>query len=110
MSTVQHNTMAGEFVKKLQSLDLHPKLERTFAVRTKSGAALSIGAILIATVLFLSELSWYFQVDKVETMEVDPVRGARMRINFDVTFPDMPCAVVGTCGTGRGARRQACIQ
>ena len=33
--------------------------------------------------------------EKVEHMEVDPIRGARLRVNFDVTFPDMPCA--GAC-------------
>jgi hypothetical protein len=32
--------------------------------------------------------------EKIEHMEVDPIRGASMRINFDVTFPSMPCAVL----------------
>ena len=27
-------------------------------------------------------------------MEVDPIRGARMRLTFDITFPSMPCSVV----------------
>lgn len=28
----------------------------------------------------------------VEFMEVDPIRGETLRINFDITFPSMPCA------------------
>ncbi len=30
--------------------------------------------------------------ETVEHMEVDPSRGEPLRINFDVTWRDMPCA------------------
>ena len=84
-----------DFVKRLESLDFHPKLVKDFAVRTKTGAGVSLVALTVAALLFWSELNAYWTAEKVEHMEVDPVRGAaRMRVNFDVTFPDMPCAVV----------------
>lgn len=86
---------SSAFLAQLRTLDLHPKLVKDFAVRTKSGAAVSIAAVIIATLLFFSELSEYRSVDRIEHMEVDPVsRGSRMRINFEVVFPDMPCALV----------------
>lgn len=79
-------------LSRLQALDLHPKVAKDFAVRTRSGALASLGAIVIATALFISEFLYYQTSEKVEHMEVDPIRGAKMRINFDITFPDVPCA------------------
>lgn len=80
--------------RSLQSMDLHPKLVKDFAVRTKSGATVSIVASLLAVVLLCSEWSWYRTVEKIEHMEVDPIRNGKFRVNFDVTFPRMPCAIV----------------
>ena len=33
-------------------------------------------------------------------MEVDPVRGETLRVNFDVTFPSMPCSGESSFNTG----------
>jgi hypothetical protein len=35
-----------------------------------------------------------YSQDKVEQMEVDNMRGNQLRINFDIIFPRLPCAVV----------------
>jgi hypothetical protein len=86
-------------------LDLHVKIDKDFAVRTRSGGLVSLLALLIACTLFLSELRTYLSVEKVEHMEVDDAaaggfRGGSavtdkiMRVNFDVTFPSLPCALL----------------
>lgn len=86
-------------------LDFHPKIEKDYAVRTRSGGMVSLVALLIASTLFLSELRTYLSVEKVEHMEVDDAaaggfRGGSavvdkvMRVNFDVTFPSLPCALL----------------
>ena len=72
----------------------------------------------IAIILFIGELRFYLSVvrqrvilllvilsiylylgryiqETVEFMEVDSIRGAKMRINFDLTFPSTPCAGSG---------------
>lgn len=86
--------VAGLFAA-LERLDLHPKTVKDFAVRTKTGAAVSIASILIALLLFVSELRWYTTVEVEEHMEVDDMtRGAKMRINFDLVFPSLPCALL----------------
>ena len=62
-------------------------------------------AILLALTLFLSELRLYWGMEKVEYMEVDDAAagGSRsgtavtdktMRINFDISFPSTPCALL----------------
>jgi hypothetical protein len=86
-------------------LDFHPKISKDFAVRTRSGGLVSLFALLIAATLFASELRTYLSVEKVEHMEVDDAaaggfRGGSavtdkvMRVNFDVTFPALPCALL----------------
>ncbi len=80
--------------QRLEAFDLHPKLVSDFAVRTKTGAAVSLVAVLLSALLFYGELRAFLAKERVEFMEVDPIRGERLRVNFDVTFPSMPCAVV----------------
>ena len=108
-------------MKAFEALDLHPKLVSDFVVRTKSGGfgrytwsrqvigvrtkvarplqlfvAVSIAALLIATALFVGELKLYWTLERIEHMEVDDMRGhnMKMRVNFDVSFPNLPCGMV----------------
>lgn len=79
------------------SLDLHPKVVSDFAVRTRGGGAVSLAATALALLLFASELRLFLTPERVEHLEVDadPAGShAKMRVNFDVTFPAMPCAMV----------------
>ena len=92
-------------VSTLKSLDFYPKSESS--LRTQTGAVVSIVAVLLACLLFFAELRMFLTTEAVEFMEVDeaPAGGSRygkavaegsksMRINFDVTFPNLPCAIV----------------
>jgi len=89
----------------LRALDFNPKVLNEFAVRTRNGGILSLIAILLALTLFVSELRLYWGVEKLEYMEVDDaaaggsrggatVKDKTMRINFDITFPSTPCALL----------------
>jgi hypothetical protein len=49
----------------------------------------AIGLILL---LFVTELSLYMQVETSDRLFVDISRGEKLRINFDVTFPHIPCS------------------
>jgi endoplasmic reticulum-Golgi intermediate compartment protein 3 len=86
--------MLSSLQGQLAAWDLHPKVVRDFAVRTKSGAAVSLAAVALACALLVSEFIDYRTVEVVEHLEVDPIRGSQMRIDFEVAFPSMPCAVV----------------
>jgi hypothetical protein len=78
----------------LRRLDTKPKTDEDFRVRTTSGAALSVVAIALMTVLFVTEFIVYMSVETVEHLEVDTRRSDNIRLNFDVTFLDLPCSLV----------------
>lgn len=77
-----------------KSFDIYPKLNDEFRVRTGSGAIVSILAIIIIIILFTTELSYYLQTETVDHLYVDISRGEKVRINFDVIFPYIPCSLL----------------
>jgi len=79
------------FIGRLKSLDAYPKTLEDFRVKTFSGAAVSITAIIFILWLFIAELSLYLGHDVVPQLQVDTSRGEKLRINMDVTFHNLPC-------------------
>lgn len=76
----------------LRQLDAYPKLSEEFKVRTASGACISIAAILFMVTLFLSELSLYMTVQKVDHLVVDTASAAKLPINLHFVFDRVPCS------------------
>ncbi len=54
--------------------------------------AVSIIAGIFIFWLFISEFLYYLQIETQPQLLVDTTRGEKLRINFDVTFPRLPCA------------------
>ncbi|KAK9834138.1 hypothetical protein WJX81_001409 [Elliptochloris bilobata] len=79
------------FFNKLKSLDAYPKVNEDFFQRTLSGGVITIASSLIMIALFLSELSFFLTVTKTNELSVDTSRGELLQINFDITFPALPC-------------------
>jgi len=79
---------------KIKRIDIYPKLDDDLQVRTFSGAIVSILSGSLILYLFFSELNYYSTIEKVENLEVDLKRGEKLKINFDVTFPYIPCALL----------------
>jgi len=71
-------------------LDAYPKFHEEVKVKTYSGAAVSIIAITMIVILFISELSLYLDIETVDHLLVDTARGEKLKINFDVLFPRIP--------------------
>ena len=94
----------------LSALDLHRRTVSDFAVRTKSGAALSLAALALAAALLVSEARVFLSREIEEKFEVDASArggdgsgaGGALRVNFDVVFPSLPCV--------RGARARAVVR
>lgn len=82
----------GGFLTKLKALDAYPKINEDFFTKTMSGGIITIVASVVMVLLFLSELRLYLTTNSVHELTVDTSRGEKISINFDVTFPKVPCA------------------
>jgi hypothetical protein len=97
----------SSILRTLEAMDLHPKTVSDFAVRTKTGAAVSLAALALAALLLISEVAFFASSEVVEHMEVDAGgRGEVMRVNFDVVFPSLPCAIVSVDAVDASGRHQ----
>jgi len=83
-----------DFFSRLKALDAYPKLHEEVKVKTFSGATVSVCALIFIIALFVSELSFFLSVEKADHLFVDISRGAKLQINFDVTFPRIPCTLL----------------
>eukprot|EP00878_Enallax_costatus_P011895 GHUV01012419.1.p1 GENE.GHUV01012419.1~~GHUV01012419.1.p1 ORF type:complete len:384 (+),score=81.13 GHUV01012419.1:266-1417(+) len=77
---------------QLSALDAFPKVNEDFFKKTMSGGVITIVASILMALLFFSELRLYLTTQTTHELIVDTSRGAHIDINFDVTFPQMPCS------------------
>ena len=54
----------------------------------------SVCALVLIVLLLISELRLFLAVETVDHLYVDVSRGEKLRINFDVTFPHIPCSLL----------------
>ncbi|KAL5982156.1 hypothetical protein ACLOJK_016225 [Asimina triloba] len=85
--------MDGIF-KKLRNFDAYPKINEDFYSRTLSGGLITAVSSIIMLLLFISELRLYLHAVTETKLVVDTSTGETLRINFDVTFPALPCSIV----------------
>ena len=79
---------------RVRSFDAAPKIEYDFLQRTSLGACVSLVSVVLMVVLFFSEVSSFFRPQREHELKVDVSRGDTFRINFDVTFPRLPCSLI----------------
>ncbi|KAF6253121.1 endoplasmic reticulum vesicle transporter-domain-containing protein [Scenedesmus sp. NREL 46B-D3] len=82
----------GGFMSTLSALDAFPKVNEDFFKKTMSGGVITLVASFLMALLFFSELRLYLAPQTTHELVVDTSRGAHIDINFDVTFPKMPCS------------------
>ncbi|KAK1264162.1 Protein disulfide-isomerase 5-3 [Acorus gramineus] len=85
--------MDGLF-NKLRNFDAYPKINEDFYSRTLSGGLITIASSVLMILLFFSELLLYLHTVTETELVVDTSRGETLRINFDVTFPALPCSML----------------
>lgn len=78
-------------VKRLDFM--FPKVESEYTVQTDRGGIASLVAILLCTILVMAETwTWIGQNrSTVEHISVDTSLGKRMRVNINITFPQLAC-------------------
>ncbi|KAL6515300.1 hypothetical protein OROHE_018932 [Orobanche hederae] len=79
---------------KLRNLDAYPKINEDFYSRSLSGGVITLVSSIAIALLFLSEFRLYLHTVTESKLVVDTSRGGKLRINFDVTFPAIPCTLL----------------
>jgi len=85
---------SGPGLERLKVFDAYAKASDEFRVRTVSGAVLSVICGLLLLVLVITEFHGYLQMDVVPEISVDKPMDEKVRINFNVTFPYIPCSFI----------------
>ncbi|XP_010690474.2 uncharacterized protein LOC104904004 [Beta vulgaris subsp. vulgaris] len=86
--------MHNILTQKLRDLDAYPKINEDFYKRTFSGGVVTLVSTIIMFFLFFFELSSYLHTVTETTLVVDTSRGGTLHINFNVTFPEIPCTIL----------------
>ncbi|KAF6021499.1 ERGIC3 [Bugula neritina] len=81
-------------VARLKSFDAYPKTLEDFRTKTYGGAIITMVSAVIMAILFLSELNYFLSVDVDQELIVDTMRGQKMKIYVDITFPKIGCSLL----------------
>lgn len=76
-----------------KKLDIFPKTERDYTVRTERGGQLTaMGYVLIFILICAEYFTWRgMNGESLEHIVVDTSLGKRMRVNINITFPALHC-------------------
>jgi len=78
-------------LNNFKSLDIYPKTLDDFRVRTLTGGAISIIAIIVVFVLVVSEFMLYTSVERMDELYVDTSHTQTIPIYLNITFPAISC-------------------
>ncbi|KAL3777737.1 hypothetical protein HJC23_005370 [Cyclotella cryptica] len=87
--------MKQSYTDYLRSLDTHSPISPEFRIRTLSGATLSLLTLLLITFLIRSEYTYNLStVSTLNHVHVMPQSPHGLEVEFDITFPHIPCALL----------------
>lgn len=85
--------MNYEFIR---SIDAHSPISSEFRIRTLSGALLSLFTLLLTTYLIRTEYSYNLTPRFLDHVHVMPQSPDGLEVEFDISFPHIPCALLAT--------------
>jgi hypothetical protein len=85
----------SKLVSTLKSLDVYPKIEEEHSIKTNTGGTITLVTLIIISILFFSELYNYFSISTNHSISVDTRTQQKIFIEFNVTFPRLPCNQAG---------------
>lgn len=86
--------LAKNLYLKIRRFDAYPKTLDDFRVKTYAGAIVTILSGILMAFLFISELNDFLTPEVREDIFVDISRGSKLRINVDIVFHKIPCALL----------------
>ena len=75
-------------------LDAYPKTLPEFKRRTTSGAVITLATATLVLLLSAVEVADFARLKTVESLSVDTSRDKKLRVNVNITFPALPCAIL----------------
>eukprot|EP00958_Prasinococcus_capsulatus_P027107 scaffold5221_cov397-Prasinococcus_capsulatus_cf.AAC.13 len=84
---------AMQFFRQLDVLGKN-KVDDSFLCQSLHGASLTVAASTLCLGLLLSQLYEFYSVQTLSTLEVQTALEDRISINFDISFPAIPCALI----------------
>eukprot|EP00979_Chaetoceros_neogracilis_P000643 scaffold161_cov206-Chaetoceros_neogracile.AAC.5 len=88
------NQPSSSLAQKLKQLDHHSSVSSEFRVKTFYGAILSSVTLLLVAYLTLTEFSYNLTPTLREKVHVNATTSKGIEMEFDVTFPSVPCALL----------------
>ncbi|KAF8980831.1 hypothetical protein BGZ46_003649 [Entomortierella lignicola] len=86
--------MAKSALGRFKNFDAYAKTLDDFRVKTSTGAVVTIVSAFIIFVLLLGEFFDYRSIHLESSLVVDSGRKEKMSIDFDITFPKIPCYIL----------------
>eukprot|EP00761_Pharyngomonas_kirbyi_P014386 gb/GECH01014416.1/.p1 GENE.gb/GECH01014416.1/~~gb/GECH01014416.1/.p1 ORF type:complete len:339 (+),score=52.54 gb/GECH01014416.1/:1-1017(+) len=83
----EESTVSSTFKK----LDFYPKNKETVIEKSTWSGLVSIIICVVLGILFLFEAVLFIKTTRKDTLSVDTSVGGRLHIEFDISFPAIPC-------------------
>mmetsp|Transcript_19300 Transcript_19300/g.44266 ORF Transcript_19300/g.44266 Transcript_19300/m.44266 type:complete len:332 (-) Transcript_19300:351-1346(-) len=83
-----------EKLEWLKNFDVFPKTVDDAKEASVSGGTVSVVVLFFMFLLLFTETSIFLKTNTKFEMEVDTMRGGTLQINFDISFPGLPCSVL----------------
>lgn len=82
------------FLEKLKHFDTQSSVSNEFRIRTAQGAAFSVTTLIALLYLIYTELVYNLSASVRDRVHVNATSPAGLELEFDVTFPSVPCALL----------------
>ncbi|KAF9384259.1 hypothetical protein CPB97_005815 [Podila verticillata] len=86
--------MAKSTLNRFKNFDAYAKTLDDFRVKTSTGAIVTLASAFIIAVLLLGEFFDYRSIRVESSLVVDSGRKEKMAIEFDISFPKIPCYIL----------------
>ncbi|KAI1315643.1 Endoplasmic reticulum-Golgi intermediate compartment protein 3 [Mortierella claussenii] len=86
--------MVKSTLSRFKNFDAYAKTLDDFRVKTSTGAAVTLVSAFIILTLLIGEFLDYRSVHVESSLIVDSGRKEKMSIDFDITFPKIPCYIL----------------